>query len=163
MSVPFQPRRIITAIAEHHVSCVLIGGLGAVLHGSPTTTSAADLCPDRSPANLVCLAAMLRSLGARIRTDGVDDGISFDCSAEFLANVELINLVTDAGDVDIAFRPAGSNGYDELITRSVAFDIDGHSLQVASLDDIIHSKETADRPKDRAVLPILLALRDEIS
>jgi len=106
---------------------------------------------------------MLRSLKARIRTEGVDDGIPFDCSAEFFGNVELINLVTNAGDVDIAFRPAGSRGYEELITRSVEFEIDGHSLQVASLDDIIHSKETADRPKDRAVLPILLALREEIS
>ena len=35
--------------------------------------------------------------------------------------------------------------------------------QVAALADIIHSKSTADRPKDRAVLPILYALQDEIS
>ncbi|CAN5475755.1 hypothetical protein BH10ACT2_BH10ACT2_23840 [soil metagenome] len=163
MTVPFQPQRIVAAIAKHRVKCVLIGGLGAVLHGSPATTNDADLCPDRSPANLTRLATMLRSLKARVRTDGVEDGLPFDCSAEFFANVELINLVTNAGDVDIAFRPAGSNGYPELITRSVAFDIDGHSLQVASLDDIIRSKEVANRPKDRAVLPILLALREEIS
>jgi len=163
MSVPFQPQRIVAAISKYRVKCVLIGGLGAVLHGSPATTNDADLCPDRSPANLARLATMLRSLKARIRTEGVDDGIPFDCSAEFFGNVELINLVTNAGDVDIAFRPAGSRGYEELITRSVEFEIDGHSLQVASLDDIIHSKETADRPKDRAVLPILLALREEIS
>ena len=163
MTAPFQPSRIVAATAQHRVKCVLIGGLGAVLHGSPATTNDADLCPDRSPANLTRLAAMLRSLDARIRTEGVDDGVQFDCSAEFFAKGELINLITNAGDVDIAFQPAGSRGYDELITRSVEFEIDGHALQVASLDDIIHSKETADRPKDRAVLPILLALRDEIS
>ena len=35
-------------------------------------------------------------------------------------------------------------------------------VMVASLDDIIHSKSVANRPKDHATLPILLALRDEI-
>ncbi len=163
MSVPFQPQLIVAAIAKHRVKCVLIGGLGAVLHGSPATTNDADLCPDRSPANLTRLATMLRSLKARIRTEGVDEGIPFDCSAEFFGNVELINLVTNAGDVDIAFRPAGSTGYQELVSRAVAFDINGDGVLVASLDDIIHSKEIADRPKDRAVLPILLALREELS
>jgi hypothetical protein len=34
---------------------------------------------------------------------------------------------------------------------------------VASLPDIIRSKEVADRPKDRATLPILYALQDEIA
>ena len=33
---------------------------------------------------------------------------------------------------------------------------------VAALDDIIRSKAAADRPKDRATLPILYALKDEI-
>jgi len=34
---------------------------------------------------------------------------------------------------------------------------------VASLDDIIHSKRTANRPKDLATLPLLEALRDELA
>ena len=35
--------------------------------------------------------------------------------------------------------------------------------EVASLADIIRSKELANRPKDRATLPILYALQDEIA
>jgi hypothetical protein len=162
MTSTFQPRRIIAAVAEHHVECVLIGGLGAVLHGSPATTNDADLCPARDPANLARLATALRSLNARIRFDDEGDGLPFDCSAEFFGGVDIANLNTDAGDVDIAFRPAGSTGYDELIARAVPFDVDGHRVMVASLDDIIHSKTVANRPKDHATLPILLALRDEI-
>lgn len=149
-------------MAQHDVQCILIGGLGAVLHGSSATTNDADLCPARDEANLRRLASMLEALNARLRTDAEVEGLPFDCSAAFLAGVEMANLTTDAGDVDVAFRPAGSSGYDELIKRAVRFDIDGHPVMVASLDDIIHSKTVAGRPKDHATLPILLALRDEI-
>ena len=38
--------------------------------------------------------------------------------------------------------------------------IDGHRIPVASLKDIIRSKEIADRPKDREALDELRALRD---
>ena len=68
----------------------------------------------------------------------------------------------ETGDLDIAFTPSGSKGYDDLLQRAVSFEIDGVTIAVASLDDIIRSKTMADRLKDRAVLPILLALRDEI-
>jgi hypothetical protein len=33
---------------------------------------------------------------------------------------------------------------------------------VATLDDVIRSKRSADRPKDRAVMPVLEALREEL-
>jgi hypothetical protein len=36
-------------------------------------------------------------------------------------------------------------------------------VKVASLDDVIRSKETANRLKDQRALPILYALRDELA
>lgn len=36
------------------------------------------------------------------------------------------------------------------------------TAHVAALDHIIRSKKAAGRPKDRAALPMLFALRDEI-
>jgi len=38
-----------------------------------------------------------------------------------------------------------------------------HWRSVSRLEDIIRSKEIANRPKDRATLPILYALQDEIA
>lgn len=163
MPAPFDPERLLTVLGEHDVDFVLIGGLAAALHGSPTTTNDADICPRRDRANLERLAASTRALGARIRTDAVPDGLAFDCSADFFAAVDLVNLTTSAGDLDVAFRPSGWSGYDELAASAVGYDIDGRVVLVASLDDVIHSKESADRPKDRAVLPILRALRDELA
>jgi len=47
--------------------------------------------------------------------------------------------------------------------RAIELEIDGTVVRVASLADIIRSKEIANRPKDRATLPILYALQDEIA
>ena len=160
----FQPSAIIATLARHRVRYVLVGGLAAAIHGSPTTTTDADLCPDRSASNLIALAAALREMDARIRTDAVDGGLPFACDAEFLARMDVtLNLVTKFGDVDLTLRPAAfHNGFDDLLPRAVEVSVDGGTVMLASLDDIITSKRAANRPKDRAVLPILEALRDEI-
>jgi hypothetical protein len=75
----------------------------------------------------------------------------------------LLNLVTDAGDLDLTITPAGfPNGYDDLIGSAVVVDLgDGTPTHVAALRDVIASKEAAGRSKDTAALPHLRALADE--
>ena len=148
------------ALGQHDVRFVVIGGIAGAMHGSPYATFDLDVTPQRSAQNLARLAAALRQLGARVRTEGVEGGLAFDCSADFLGRVELLNLTTAAGDLDIAFSPSGTTGYDDLSRASIVVEIRGMSLEIAALDDIIRSKEAADRPKDRLVLPTLRAMRD---
>jgi hypothetical protein len=70
MSDPrFDPESILTALEREGVRYVVIGGLAAVLQGSPVFTQDVDICPARDGENLVRLARALRSVGARIRTD----------------------------------------------------------------------------------------------
>ena len=64
MGAPLRPKEIIATLAEYRVAYVMIGGLAAVLHGSPTITSDADICPDRSLRNLERLAEALRAMHA---------------------------------------------------------------------------------------------------
>ena len=163
MPEPLQPEELFATLARHHVDYVLIGGLAATLHGSSALTNDADICPDASPANLERLAAALRDMDARVRTQTEPEGVPFSADGDLLARMNLMTLTTRFGDFDIAFRPAGSRGYDDLAPGASAVDIDGTVVRVASLDDIIHSKEVANRPKDRATLPILYALQDEIA
>jgi hypothetical protein len=162
MPAPFDPARLLETLERHGVAYVLIGGLAGALHGSPAATNDADICPARTSDNLVRLSAALVELDARIRTDSEPEGLAFDRAPEFLASVELLNTTTAAGDLDISFVPTGTGGYDELAERAVAFDIGGTRVPVASLDDVIHSKRSAGRPKDLATLPVLEALRDEL-
>lgn len=163
MSLELRPQLLYETLARHEVEYVLIGGLAAILHGAPTTTNDADICPRRDRENLVRLAAALRDLHALMRTASEPDGLPFACDAEFLEPMAMVNMMTDAGQFAISFVPAGTDGYEDLAERAVTFDIEGIRVLVASLADIIHSKETANRPKDHATLPILLALADEIA
>ncbi len=158
-------RELLGTLVEHHVDFVLIGGLAGVLHGSPAMTNDADVCPDRSPENLERLARALRAMHARIRTESEADGLAFACDAVFLSRIDTaLNLVTDFGFFDLAVRPAAfRGGYPELLPHAVEYDLDGFRVKVASLADIIASKEVANRPKDRATLPVLKALEDEIA
>jgi uncharacterized protein (DUF58 family) len=158
--------RIVSTLSRHGVAYVLVGGVAAAAHGSTLPTEDVDITPSRDRANLDRLAAALRELRARIRTEAEPEGVEFPCDGAFLAATQLmLNLTTDAGDLDLTLRPSGfPNGYDALAPRAVAVDFgDDVTVQVAALDDIIASKRAADRAKDRAALPYLEALADEIA
>jgi len=70
--------------------------------------------------------------------------------------------MTDAGPIDLLVelrdRTGGRHRFDDLATRSVSHDVGGIVVQVAALDDIVASKEFANRPKDREALGELRAL-----
>ncbi len=163
MPGPFDPQSLIEVLDRHDVDYVLIGGLGAVLHGSSAMTNDADIWPEPTDDNLDRLAGALREIDARLRVDGEPDGVVFDPHPALLRSMAVMNLNTSFGDLDIAASPAGLDDYSAVARHAVEFDLDGVRVRVASLDDIIMSKQTADRAKDRATLPILLALRDEIA
>lgn len=152
---PLDPERIITTLARHDVKYVLIGAVAARLQGFPRMTADADITPARDPDNVRRLAAALREMDARVYTESVPEGLAFDCSAQTLARADLWNLVTSAGRLDVAFIPSGTEGYDDLIRHAVAFDVFGVRLDAASLEDIVRSKEVADRPQDRQDVEII--------
>ncbi len=163
MPEALQPQELLEILARHRVDYVLIGGLAATLHGSSALTNDADICPDQSSENLERLAAALREMDARIRNQAEPEGVAFSADPDLLRRMQLVNLTTRFGDFDIAFQPAGSRGYDDLVRSAFDMEVDGTIVRVASLSDIIRSKEAANRPKDRATLPILYALQDEIA
>ncbi len=157
-----QAEELFTCLDRHDVNYVLIGGLAAVLHGSPLPTLDADICPSRDLENLRRLASALEELDARIRTLDTADGVRFPREAAFLGQMELLNLVTSAGDLDLSFTPAGTTGYADLHRGAIPMIIRGVTVPVARLEDVIRSKEAANRAKDRRTLPVLHQLLREI-
>jgi hypothetical protein len=119
-----------------------------------------DVCYRRSGANLLRLADALRDITARFR--GVPEDIPFLLDAETLEAGDHFTLTTSLGDLDLLGNPAGTAGYDDLLAHATEVDIDGITIRVASLDDLIRMKRAAGRPKDRVELEILAALRDEL-
>lgn len=156
---PLDPEQLLKTLQRRKVDFVLIGALAARLYGFPRVTADADIAPATDARNLERLAAALNDLDAKVYTESVPEGLPFDCSAKTLARARMWNLVTRAGRLDIAFEPAGVDGYDDLSKDAERFEAFGVRFLVASLDDIIRSKEAAGRPKDADDVVILRALK----
>jgi hypothetical protein len=157
----FAPQDVFAVLERHGVRYVLIGGLAAILHGAPHITTDADIVPEVGRDNLERLSAALKELHARIRIAGEPAGIPFDHSGESLSRVQVWNLVTDRGNLDITLVPSGTRGYDDLVRDVQPKTVRGIEVPVASLADVIRSKEAAGRDKDRLVLPVLRRLLEE--
>ena len=163
MVVEFRPERILEVLAAHRVDYVMIGGLAAAIHGSDLVTGDIDITPATDDDNLARLSSALDDLEARIRTPDIPDGLPFAHDATSLARGTVWNLVTNAGDLDLAMMPSGTQGYDDLRRDAIAIAIVGIPTRVAALADVIRSKEAAGREKDRAALPMLRRLQNEIA
>ena len=144
----FDPERILRALARHRVRFVLIGASAARLQGFPRVTAGADIAPAMDPENYARLASALRELNARVYTEAVPDGLAFAFDGASLTRATLWNLVTDAGRLDLVFKPSGGKGFDELSANAVVFKVFGMELLAASLDDILRSKLASARPQD---------------
>ena len=157
----FAPERILATLHAHGVRCVLIGGFAAVLYGSPFVTTDIDVVPAGDLENLGRLSEALRELHAKVWTASEPDGLPFNNTATSLGAVGIWNLVTDHGRLDITFAPSGTDGYDDVARDAVHLVVLGAEVDVASLADVIRSKEAAGRDKDRLVLPTLRRIADE--
>ena len=161
---PLDAERIVEVLNRHGVEYVVVGGVGARLHGASRITYDLDLCPGWEPANLERLAAALRELGARLRDLPPD--VEFPpITGKTLREMMIGTWRTSAGDLDILREiPSGDrhhpNSYDELVRRAASREVLGCTIYVAALADIVTSKEAVDRPKDREALPELRTLLD---
>lgn len=153
---PFRPEEILRALERHGVRYVLIGGLAATLRGSPYPTGDVDITPATDRANLGRLAAALRELEARLRVIGLDEPIEWPLDERSFDQGTTWTFATRVGDVDICLRPDGTRGYPDLQGDATAEQLtETLTVHIASLADVIRSKEAAGRDKDLRVLPAL--------
>ena len=152
--------RIVKTFRDHKVNFVVIGNHGAQLQGAPVLTEDSDIAYQRSKENHVRMLAALEELEAHVDVQGWVAPLPTD-DPEIFANADVWHLYTVHGELDLLYAPVGG-GYEHLITNAVEVDIgDGTLVFTASMDDIIRSKELANRPKDRVSLPELRRFRDQ--
>lgn len=148
----FDPVAMLTVLDRHDVDFVVTGSFATALHGSPFLTDNLDITPDRTHENLERLSAALLEIGAQSRVHDEKLPSSLD-------DTESLDLTTKHGKLDIS-----SDGYPDLVRDAETMTLAGVQVHVASLADIIRSKQAANRPKDQRVLPTLreiLASRHE--
>ena len=143
--------RMARALEAVRLEAVLVGNAAAALQGAPVTTVDLDFMFRKTPANLRKLRRLARILDAVILTP-------------FYPVSELFRVVNDDLGLQADFMPRldGVRSFEALRARAVVTRIGDAPLAVAALPDIVRSKQAANRPRDRAVLPVLRAtLREQ--
>ncbi|MCU1497825.1 MAG: hypothetical protein JWM47_1778 [Acidimicrobiales bacterium] len=160
---PLNRRVLLQALTAHQVEFVLVGGQAAASYGAERISTDLDICVLHTTTNLARVAEALQSVGAKLR-HGADIVEGIQADAAFLDRMELSTWRSDAGDVDVLLFVPGADrrhvNYEELLQRANRLTVDGVAVEVASLDDVIASKETTNRPPDHEALPELRSLRE---
>jgi hypothetical protein len=151
---------ILRELLDAGVRFVLIGGLAAQVHGSPSLTGDVDICFAIDKDNLGRLARAVQVLGA-VRRE-LPPGVHAPLDARSLRAGDVFTLTTRHGDLDLLAHPDPGLDFETLAERSIEAELLGVPVMVASLDDLMAMKRAAGRPKDRIELEILGALREEL-
>ena len=163
---PLSVATLVGALDRHDVEYLVVGGVAAQGYGAARLTKDFDCLVRHELANLDRLAAAMRELGARLRAEGLSDeeskALPVQMDGKMLARNEISTWRTDAGDFDVLINIPDRNGrrlsYEDLAGRAVIVQGTGFAVRAAALEDIIASKEWANRRKDQDALPELRAI-----
>lgn len=144
MSAALLLTRILEAMRLHKLEAILIGNAGAAVHGAPVTTLDFDFMFRDTPTNLRKLKAMAKALKAVILRP-------------YYPVSKLYRMVDDDLGLQVDFMPVihGVRSFESLRSRADKVIIAGEPLMLASLEDIVKSKRSANRLRDQAVLEVL--------
>jgi len=153
-------RETLEVIDRHHVECILVGGVAAVLQGVPISTLDTDIVYRRTAGNVERLVASLRELEAIYR-DPAGRRIEPDAARLAAGGHHLLN--TRLGPLDVLATIGANRAYEDLERHVTRYALEGMSVLLLDLRVIIETKEQAGRTKDLLALPVLretLRLRD---
>lgn len=167
-AAPLDIERILRTFRDHGVACLIVGGVGAQIHGAARQTEDVDMVVDFDRENLIRLAEAMRELNARTRAGGYLDPATLEASKalvheDFFPTMEVSTWMTDAGPLDVLRNIPTANGdrvdFESSVRRAREVVFGSGAVVVADLDDIVQSKEWADRPKDHEALSELRDLQ----
>lgn len=161
---PLQARELLQLLDRNAVRYVVVGGLAATVHGATRVTFDIDLVPEWTDSNLDRLATALREAGAELVAPETPEPIAFPIDARSLRQFEASTWRTRLGDLDVIIgTPTATRGslarYEALAPRAAEREAFGVTILVASLDDVIESKQALARESDLVALPELHRLR----
>jgi len=114
----FDPRALLATLAGHGVDYLVVGGVAARLHGSPTLTQDLDVVPAGHRDNLARLAAALNSLGPAEIAPARDRPVPTTVSPTTVRRGWVTSFLTRHGRVDLLWDDADDPAYRRLAERS---------------------------------------------
>ena len=171
---------LLNLLNEHDVRYVVTGSAAAMLHGVALEPGDLDVTPARDHENLTRLACVLRIIEARQDPDGKfgrwetgADGqhrwVEREPSPQDVAaratwqpdpadpaSFDYL-LQSKYGAIDIV--PEVSGPYEELIVRAVSVDVNGQTVWVEAIQDLLATLTVPRREKDRDRVEQLRAMQ----
>ena len=125
-------------LREQGLEAILIGNAAAALQGAPVTTVDLDFLMRKTQANVRKLERIADALAAVV-------------FAPHYPVSGLYRLIRDDDQMQLDFMTQihGVRSFNSLRSRVALVEIEGETVTVAALADIIASKRAADRPRDR--------------
>jgi len=143
---------ILEGLVTADIDFILVGGLAAVVQGTPVTTMDVDIVHKQSPENIAKLLAFLKTVDAIHRRP--DDKI-IEPSEDDLSGTGHALLATRLGPLDVLAVIEGGRGYGDLLEHTIKIEFRGHTIRVLGLKMLIQLKRTSTDPKDKQRLPVL--------
>lgn len=145
------------------VRYLVVGGVAVVLHGHPRFTADLDLVVALEEANARGAMTALEGLGFRPRAPVPAQGFADAATREGwvrdkgLTVFSLWSPYWPGTEIDLFVEEPFA--FDEAYARALRVALDGVTVTVASLDDLVLMKRRAGRPKDLADVAALEAIR----
>ena len=143
-------KRLAKVFKKYDVEYLFIGKFGAILYGYPGTTQDIDIFPQKEKSNCEKLIMALMELGFNL-----DENLK----EAILSGKDFIQIRGGPFPLDIVFAPDGIKSFEEAKKHSQL--IDG-MFSCASIEDIIESKKSAGRQRDKEELSRLELFREEL-
>jgi hypothetical protein len=143
---------LLRVLLHHGVDFFVVGGVAAQLEGAPIVTFDLDVLFDKAPDNLDRLLAALHELKARYRDPA---GRHIEPDKEKLETFRVNLLLTELGALDVLGTIGSGLTYQDLVDRTLSYELGETRVRVLELAAVIETKEQANRDKDRAALPVL--------
>lgn len=148
---------LLRQLTDVGIDFVIVGGYAGVVHGCSYVTQDIDICCVFAPADLLALQKALADLHPVHRmTPGRKP---LELTAESATQFTNLYLDTDLGRLDCLSRIEGLGDYAQVRQASEQIDTAGMRLRVLTINALIQTKQTMNRPRDREAVRQLQALK----
>lgn len=131
-------RDLLAAFADSGVKYVLLGGYAVIFHGRPRATKDLDLLVAIDADNIQRLVAALQRFGATHEIVDAARGLHADEVVFFGLSPLRVDILGSASGIE----------FDGVYARAIRTSLDGVSVPVISLDDLIENKRASGRARD---------------
>lgn len=150
-----EPRlgELLRRLVEADVRFVVVGGVAVIGWGYVRATEDIDIVPHPDDENLERLAGLLEELGGKVKVQ--DQLLAPSAIGVFLRARDKALIPTELGAVDVLQGIPQIPSFEKLVATAEDAEVEGVTVRVCSLRDLIAMKQAADRPADRLDLDAL--------